>query len=135
MLIVDTSVLIAAANTREAGHHACAELLRAEEALVVPAPVVTETCIMLDRRLGAPYEARFLATVAAGGLNVEALGAADYQRTADLVTTYDELGLGFVDAAVVTIAERLGTTRIATLNHRDFRVVRPAHAASLTLLP
>ena len=135
MLIVDTSVLIAAANTREANHHACAELLRADEALVVPAPVVTETCIMLDRRLGAPYEARFLATVAAGGFDVEALGTADYQRAADLVATYDELGLGFVDAAVVAIAERLGATRIATLNHRDFRVVRPAHAASLTLLP
>lgn len=135
MLIVDTSVLVAAANTREASHDACAELLRSEEALVVPAPVVTETCIMIERRLGTPYEARFLAAVAAGGLDVEALGTADYQRAADLVTTYDELGLGFVDAAVVAVAERLGTTRIATLNHRDFRVVRPTHAASLTLVP
>ncbi len=135
MLIVDTGILIAAANTREASHDVCAELLRAEEALVVPAPVVTETCMMLERRLGPPYEARFLAAVAAGGLEVEALGTADYQRAADLVATYDELGLGFVDASVVAVAERLGATRIATLNHRDFRVVRPAHVASLTLVP
>ena len=135
MLIVDTSVLVAAANKREASHDACAKLLEAEEVLIVPAPVVTETCMMLERRLGAPYEARFLAAVASGGLDVEALGTADCQRAADLVATYDELGLGFVDAAVVAVAERLGTTRIATLNHRDFRVVRPAHAASLTLVP
>ncbi|MYF88892.1 MAG: PIN domain-containing protein [Boseongicola sp. SB0676_bin_33] len=135
MLIVDTSVLVAAANTREASHDACAALLRTEEALVVPAPVVTEACIMPERRLGPLYEARFLAAVAAGGLEVEALGVADYQRAADLVATYVELGLGFVDAAIVVVAERLDTTRIATLNHRDFSVVRPAHAPTLTLLP
>ena len=135
MLIVDTSVLVAAANRREVSHDACAELLRAEEPLIVPAPVVTETSIMLGRRLGAPYEARFLAAVAAGGFEVEALAAADYQRAAELVATYIELRLGFVDAAVVAVAERLGATRIATLNHRDFTVVRPSHTASLTLLP
>jgi len=36
---------------------------------------------------------------------------------------------------VVTLAERLGTTRIASLNHRDFTVVRPRHAAAFELLP
>ena len=48
---------------------------------------------------------------------------------------YEDLRLGFVDAAVITVAERLDTTQITTLNHRDFAVVRPAHAENLTLLP
>jgi hypothetical protein len=41
-------------------------------------------------------------------------------------------GAGRGDTAV---AERLGHTRLATLNHRDFTVVRPRHAAAFTLLP
>jgi hypothetical protein len=36
---------------------------------------------------------------------------------------------------VITLAERLGATRIATLNHRHFRVVRPRNAAAFDLLP
>ena len=135
MVIVDTSVLFAAANRRDAHHRACADLLKAEEPLIVPAPVVTETSIMLHRRLSALHEARFLAAVAEGELDVAELEAADYRRVADLVLTYQDLRLGFVDAAIVAVAERLRSTRIATLNHRDFTVVRPAHTPSLTLLP
>jgi len=43
--------------------------------------------------------------------------------------------LGLVDASVVAVAERLGVTSIATLNARDFHVVRPRHAEAFTLLP
>ena len=48
---------------------------------------------------------------------------------------YADLGLGLVDASVVAIAERLGATTIATLNHRDFMVVRPRHIVAFELLP
>ncbi len=33
------------------------------------------------------------------------------------------------------IAARLGLSPIATLDHRDFRVVRPAHTEAFELLP
>jgi hypothetical protein len=36
---------------------------------------------------------------------------------------------------VITIAERLGITEVATLNRRDFAYVRPRHAEALTLFP
>jgi hypothetical protein len=36
---------------------------------------------------------------------------------------------------VITLAERLGTTRIATLNRRHFTVVRPGHADAFELVP
>jgi hypothetical protein len=40
-----------------------------------------------------------------------------------------------VDASVVALAERLGTTRIATLDRRHFGNVRPKHVAVFELLP
>lgn len=52
-----------------------------------------------------------------------------------VVDTYADLGLGLVDASVIAIAERLKVTTIATLNHRDFTVVRPAHCEAFELLP
>jgi uncharacterized protein len=54
---------------------------------------------------------------------------------AELVETYASLRLGGVDASVIAVAERLNVATIATLNRRDFTVVRPRHVQALTLLP
>jgi predicted nucleic acid-binding protein len=59
----------------------------------------------------------------------------DLRRMADLMDTYADLPLGTVDAAVITAAERLGITTIATLDRRHFHVVRPRHTAAFALLP
>lgn len=61
--------------------------------------------------------------------------AIDYQRTIALIGTYASLGLGFVDASIIAVAERHNLDTIATLNHRDFAVVKPAHRDALTLIP
>ena len=59
----------------------------------------------------------------------------DTERMAELVEAYASLGLGGVDAAVIAIAERLNVATVATLNRRDFAVVRPRHVNALTLIP
>jgi len=56
-------------------------------------------------------------------------------RAAELVAAYRDLPLGTVDAAVVAAAERLEVTRIATLDHRHFSVVRPRHVEAFELVP
>ncbi|MGH8933182.1 MAG: hypothetical protein ACRDZO_21765 [Egibacteraceae bacterium] len=56
-------------------------------------------------------------------------------RAAELETQYESLRLGFVDASVIALCERLGETKVATLDKRDFSVVRPRHCDSLRLLP
>ncbi|MGH9127015.1 MAG: hypothetical protein ACRDZ8_20165 [Acidimicrobiales bacterium] len=58
----------------------------------------------------------------------------DWDGAVELVETFADRGLGLVDASVVAVAKRLGITAIATLNHRDFTVVRPRHTA-FDLLP
>ena len=61
--------------------------------------------------------------------------ADDWLRVIELIGIYSDLGLGTVDASIVAVAERLGLTTIATLNHRDFRVVRPSHTEAFELVP
>jgi predicted nucleic acid-binding protein len=77
-----------------------------------------------------------LSLVTTGELDVIDLTLDAYApRCVELIETYADMGLGLVDASVVTIAERRGITAIATLNHRDFRVVRPMHVDAFELLP
>ena len=43
--------------------------------------------------------------------------------------------IGFVDAAVLAIVERLHEPKLATLDQRHFRTIRPRHVRALKLLP
>ena len=79
-------------------------------------------------------EARFLRALS-GELQRVDLADEDWARAVELIERYADLGLGLVDASVVAVAERLGVTDIATLDRRDFAVVRPRHVVAFTLLP
>jgi predicted nucleic acid-binding protein len=70
-----------------------------------------------------------------GAYEVEDLLASDYRRVRELIATYADLRVGFVDAAVLAITERLREPKLATLDHRHFSVMRPRHVDALELLP
>jgi predicted nucleic acid-binding protein len=136
VIVVDTGPLVAALDADDADHGRCLELLeRHPGPLMVPAPVLTEVCWLLERERGSKAEASFLDALAAGELQLVALQVRDLQRMADLVRRYEDLPLGAVDASVVAVAERLGTVQVATLDRRHFTVVRPAHATAFEVLP
>ena len=46
-----------------------------------------------------------------------------------------DLPLGGTDASLIAVAERLGATRIATLDRAHFSIVRPAHCDAFELSP
>lgn len=97
--------------------------------------MIAEVAYILGRRGGAELEAAFLVDLASGAFLAPSLEHADFVRAAELVARYSDLRLGSVDAIVVATAERLGITTIATLDHRHFSVVRPAHTDRFTLVP
>ena len=135
-IIVDTGVLLAAADADDADHEQCAGLLRTHRGqLRVPAPVVPECSWQVEHHLGPNAEARFLRLITTGELKVIDLTIADYTRCIDLIEIYADLGLGLVDASVIAVAENLAVPTVATLNRRDFTVVRPLHVAALDLIP
>lgn len=137
MIVLDTGVLFAAADRRDSNHERCVAFFdeHADDPLILPTPVAVETAWMIDSRLGAPAEAAFLASVVEGAFTVHELDAQLWARIAELVDTYADLRLGTVDASVIATAERIGAQTVATLNHRDFTVVRPTHTDALTLVP
>ncbi|WP_066070097.1 type II toxin-antitoxin system VapC family toxin [Frankia sp. EI5c] len=136
MIICDTGPLVAALNAKDADHHRCLQLLESHPGpLLVPAPVITEVCWLLESRAGSAAEATFLASLVEDDLTVVDLEPPDFQRMADLVRRYTDLPLGAVDASVVAVAERVQCTVVATLDRRHFHVVRPRHVDGFILLP
>lgn len=135
MLLVDTGVFVSAADRSEHRHSECVALLRERQDLYVAGPVIPETAWMLESRLGPFAEERFVSLVTSGRIEIVDLVSVDYLRVLALIRRYADLGLGFVDASIVAVAERLQVTTIATLNRRDFAVVQPDHVESFDLIP
>ena len=102
---------------------------------MVPTLVLGELDYWCTRRLTLDSWLIFLEDVDAGIYRIEAPSAADLERCRELQDRYRDLGLGIVDASVVALAERLDEPKVATLDERHFRVVRPRHVTALDLLP
>jgi uncharacterized protein len=135
-LICDTGPLYAAMDVADQDHDACSRLLEStNEPVLVPSPVVVELDWLAGHRLGTDAFLRFLADAEDGRLEFVDLQAQDLARVRELLDRYRDLSLGFVDAAVLAIVERLGEPKLATLDHRHFTIVRPRHVPALQLVP
>lgn len=135
-LICDTGPLLAALDAADSDHERCARLLTAaDEDLVVPALVLAELDYWCGRRLSPEAWLIFLDDVLAGVYRVEPPTGVDLARCRELQARYADLALGIVDASVVVLAERFGEPKVATLDQRHFRAVRPAHVEALELRP
>ncbi|MFQ5704601.1 MAG: type II toxin-antitoxin system VapC family toxin [Gemmatimonadales bacterium] len=103
--------------------------------VLVPVTTLPEITYLLRCRIGVRAEIAFVRSFGDGELQWIGLDQADVRRAAELTETYGDTPLGFVDASVVAIAERLGAVTILTTDRRHFSVVRPTHAPAFELVP
>jgi predicted nucleic acid-binding protein len=135
-LVLDTGPVLALLNADDREHERCVALVAAwKEDLVVPAPVLVELDYWVLKLLGHDAWEVFVEDVADGAYRLHQLDEDDLVRAAELERTYANLGLGLVDASVVVTCERLDERKVATLDRRDFSLVRPRHCEALTIVP
>lgn len=134
--IVDTGILYAMADRDDAWHERVSRFLesRADE-LVVPVTVLPEVCYLMNRHIGRETERRFVFSLLQGEMRVENLAAEDLKRASRLLERYRDANIGFVDATVVAVAERLRIRRLLTTDRRHFSMIRPRHCPAFHLLP
>jgi predicted nucleic acid-binding protein len=135
-LVLDTGPILALLDAGDPAHERCVALVeRLGEDLVVPATVLVEVDYWVLKLLGPDAWVVFVEDVASGAYRFAPLEIDDVQRAAELERQYADLDLGLVDASVIALCERLDEPKVATLDRRDFSVVRPRHCDALVLLP
>ncbi len=135
-LILDTGPLLAALDAADPDHARCAGLISGStEDLLVPALVLAELDYWCLTRLTLDAWLVFLEDVEQGIYVIEPPTAPDLARCRQLQAQYRDSSLGVVDASIVALAERLAEPKVATLDERHFRVVRPRHVPALELRP
>ena len=123
MILVDTGPLVALFDPRDDAHAAAEAVLAAiEDELVTTAPVLTESFHLLgpasrgSRALQAFIEGR--------GMTVWWLGETSLARAFALMADYRDHPMDLADASLVVAAESLRTTKIFTIDRRDFLTYR-----------
>ena len=135
-LVLDTGVLYAALNRTEPAHFKSRDLIEScLEDIVIPSPILPEVDYFITTRMHAGVLLSLLRDIQLGNFHVLSLEAEDYVRIDEIVTQYADPRIGFVDAAVLTLVERLNEPKLATLDRRHFAMMRPRHVEALTLLP
>jgi uncharacterized protein len=135
-LIIDTGPLFALLDSSDRQHRACRALIEGtSEVRVIPSPVLVELDQLVSSRGPASGFIALLSDLIDGAYHVADLERDDYGRVRELCEQYEDADIGFVDASVVAIGERLGEKKIATLDRRHFSIIRPKHVAAFELLP
>jgi len=135
-VLADTGALFALAEPADVWHERVVGWWTARPRdVLVPVTVIPEVTYLLATRIGPRAEQAFVRSLVDGELEVEPLVPSDLRRAADLLIAYADLLLGFVDASIIAMAERLEIVTLLTTDRKHFGVVRPRHVEALTLDP
>jgi predicted nucleic acid-binding protein len=133
-LLLDTGVIYALADRHDGWHERVKAYLETViEPLVVPVTAVPEAAYLLQTRLGHEAELAFVRSLMTHEVDIEPLQQTDVTRAAAVLEVYPEIG--FVDASIVAMAERLKLRRLATTDRRHFGPIRPSHIKAFELVP
>lgn len=133
--ILDTSCVYALLDADDGGHRQTLKAVEDfAETLLLPDVVLPEVSYLVNKYLGVEAEIKLLSSIEDGELALESFMQQDVSRVAALVSGYRDSRIGFVDAAIVAMAERLRVVKVFTLD-KHFRMIRPLHASGFEVLP
>ena len=137
IVVVDAGPLFALVNRSDSWHARVREwwITTTATEILVCSTVIPEVCYLLHQRVSPLAEIDFVGLIASGELTVEPVRDADSARALQLMKRYATLPVGYVDATVVAVAERLRADAILTTDRRHFTVMRDAKGRALTLVP
>jgi uncharacterized protein len=127
LIVLDTSVALAFMDRRDTDHDLVREWMDViEDELVTTPLVLAELDHLVSRQGGALANKALRDDFKQGAYQLEWWPSA-LRETIDVAERWASMELGLADASLVTLAARVKTIEIATLDERHFRAVRPMH--------
>jgi len=135
-VLVDANFLVAIGYPKDKNHDDAIQFLdSASDSLLVPTIILPEVMYILRRLGGTDATLRMGNMLSAQIIPLLPLLPADFERAMEIMQTYQDANLDFVDSCFTAIAERLEITTICTFDRRDFSIIRPKHIGYFELLP
>jgi len=120
-VLADSGYLVALGIRRDPRHQTAKAFLAADKGeIVVPSPVVVESCYFLSTAANI----RLLDWLAKGEGKVVELPSDAYAGIGAIIARYAGLEPDFVDGAIVWLADQIDCHAILTVDTRDFGIYR-----------
>lgn len=130
-VLVDSGFLVALGIERDPRHRAALGFLdKYVGEMLVPAPVVTETCYFLS----TAGKVRLLDWLRKLPRRILDLPVSAYPEVGEILTRYADLDPDFTDAAIVWFANHARCSAILTVDLRDFSAFRLARGRRFELV-
>ena len=134
--VLDTGFLYALFDCDDLHH---TDVLRTMAAyrgrIILPVAAITEVAYLVKRNLGIEALVVFLESLTEVEYEFEMPTANDLVRSAEILRIYQDANLDFVDVSIFAMAERMGITKILTVDPRHFSMFRPSHCNAFEILP
>jgi predicted nucleic acid-binding protein len=136
VIVLDSSVLIAAALARDASHERAAQALssHSREELVVPIAILAEAMAFLGRRVGVHGQRVFWDGFMESSIEILPVDAELVASARAIDADYDDVGFGFADCVLLASCERHECSKVLSLDSR-LSAYRPTFGAELQLIP
>jgi predicted nucleic acid-binding protein len=138
VILVDTAGLYALADRRDSHHREAAAFFRQtrpREVLALPVPVLVESALFIDARLGADLARALWEDVLAGVFHLLPVTGEVLAAARDIDRQYADVNLGLVDCCSLALCEQHRIEMVFTFDRRHFAVYRPTFTGGLTLVP
>ena len=130
-MLVDTGFLVALGIERDPRHRAARDFIaRYKGELLVPTPVVTETCYFLS----TAGKVRLLDWLSQPRHKVLDLPVVAYADVGQILVRYTSLDPDFTDAAILWLAQESGCSAILTVDIRNFSTFRMGNGKRFALV-
>lgn len=125
-VILDTNIIFSMMDKDDKEHIKIKSFFQENDDFlyILPSTTIIEICYLIRTRLSPHLEIKFLEEINQN-FNLEPIKDEDILRVIEILKKYDTLNIGYVDASIVAIAERLKINKILTLDRKHFEVIAP----------
>lgn len=135
-VLVDSGFLYALFTKPDPDHLAARNLVQTLQAeFIIAQVVVTEAAWLFNRAGGMDLVASFVDILSASEMPLEPITYDDLRRASEVMRQHPGTKLDLVDCCILAISERLGINAVATLDRRDFSIMRRRDGRFLNVLP
>ncbi len=136
MIVVDTGVLYAYFDAGDPHQAEAAALLEdPDETCIISPFVIAELDYFVLSRFGLRAEMAMLEELLDGSYELPQITRLDVAACTAVLSRYADNHIGVTDASLVILADRYGTTRIATYDRRHFTTMRGLDGRPFDILP
>jgi uncharacterized protein len=133
--LIDAGPLVALIDGDEPDHELCRVVLgQLRLPLITTWPVFTEAMYLLSRAGGSVGRDALWKLVSTGRLEIVDLSSPAVERSAQLMSKYEDLPMDLADATLVALAEERGDRHVFTLD-TDFHGYRVHGRQRFTIVP